>query len=130
MSDGSILSSYHHWSGFPEWLGRILRTHYNSYVKAAELIDGGDMSSCWTNMRWTKEGAEEVEEYGAEYYSGKGEDCPPRLDKNLDEYLDCSRGEEYHYLFCNGEWVCYNMHSFDYRKSPELVKFSSAALYV
>ena len=51
LKDGSILSSYHHWDGYPEWLGRILKTHYNSREQAAELIDGGDMSCAWTNER-------------------------------------------------------------------------------
>ena len=98
LADGSVLSSYHHWDGYPEWLGRILKTHYNSKELAAELIDGGDMSSCWTETGLT-------EEYGPEYYSQRGEDCPPRLDANLNEYL--SDGEEYWYLFTNDEWVCY-----------------------
>ena len=43
LSDDSILSVYHHWDGYPQWLGRILNTHYNSREQAAELIDGGDM---------------------------------------------------------------------------------------
>ena len=33
------------------------------------------------------------------------------LDKNLKEYL--SDGEEYAYVFRNGEWVCYNMNEFN-----------------
>ena len=45
LSDGSILSAYHHWDGYPQWLGRILNTHYNTKDKVSELIDGGDMSS-------------------------------------------------------------------------------------
>ena len=49
LPDESILSVYHHWDSYPEWLGRILKTHYNTKDKVAELIDGGDMSSCWTN---------------------------------------------------------------------------------
>jgi hypothetical protein len=49
LADGSILSAYHHWDGYESWLGRILRTHYNSKELAAELIDGGDMSSCWND---------------------------------------------------------------------------------
>ena len=53
LSDGSILSAYHHWDGYPQWLGRILNTHYNSREQAAELIDGGDMSCAWTKDRWT-----------------------------------------------------------------------------
>ena len=26
LTDGSILSAYHHWDGYPQWLGRILTT--------------------------------------------------------------------------------------------------------
>ena len=82
LADGSILSSYHHWDGYPEWLGRILKTHYNSKELAAELIDGGDMSTCWTNERWTGDRwgsyPTKVEEYGPQYYSQRGENCPPR----------------------------------------------------
>jgi len=102
LSDGSVLSAYHHWDGYPEWLGRILKTHYNSKEFAAELIDGGDMSSCWTDSRWDDSADGK---YGPEYYSQRGEDSPPRLDADLNEYL-CN-GEEYWYLFTEGEWVCY-----------------------
>ena len=61
LSDDSILSVYHHWDGYPQWLGRILKTHYNTKEKVAELIDGGDMSSAWTNERWGG-----VNEYGGQ----------------------------------------------------------------
>jgi len=128
LSDDSILSVYHHWDGYPEWLGRILNTHYNSKDKVEELIDGGDMSCAWTNERWTgKELApyvteiKEQEEYGPQYYSQRGEDCPPRLDKDLCEYLLPDNSEEYAYIFRNDQWVCYNMHSFDNTKLPEVV---------
>ena len=115
LSDGSILSAYHHWDGYPEWLGRILQTHYNSYEKASELIDGGDMSLCWNDNK------------EPEYYSERGEDCPPRHDKNLKKYL--SEGEEYAYLYTNNEWICYDMHQFEGRE-PELVEIPSGALAV
>jgi hypothetical protein len=109
-------------------LGRILNTHYNSKDKVEELIDGGDMSCAWSNERWTgKELApyvteiKEQEEYGPQYYSQRGEDCPPRLDKDLCEYLLPDNSEEYAYIFRNDQWVCYNMHSFDNTKLPEVV---------
>jgi hypothetical protein len=121
LADESVLSVYHHWDGYPEWLGRILRTHYNSKELAAELIDGGDMSSCWT-----KNDCENT--YHPEYYSQRGEDCPPHYDNSLKEYL--TDGEEYAYLFRNGEWVCYNMHQFEDDKSPELVEIPAGALAV
>ena len=107
LSDGSILSSYHHYDGYPEWLGRILTTHYNAKSLAEELIDGGDMTSCWTDERWDDSGVKGV--YGPQYYSARGEDIPPSLDNTLDEYL--KDGEEYAYIFKDGEWVCYDTKS-------------------
>jgi hypothetical protein len=129
LSDGSILSSYHHSNGYESWLGRILTTHYNSKELATELIDGGDMSCCWTNERWTNDLLDRTrEKYGPNYYSYRGEECPPRLDANLNEYLE--NGEEYAYVFRNGKWVCYNMHQFDDSKLPEIVEIPSDALAV
>ena len=124
LKDGSVLSSYHHWDGYPEWLGRILKTHYNGKSLASELIDGGDMSSCWTDDRWddSADGS-----YGPQYYSQRGQDCPPRLDVDLAEYLLPGIGEEYHYLFRNGEWVCYNMHEYA-NKLPEITEIPTGAL--
>ena len=116
LSDGSILSAYHHWDGYPEWLGRILNTHYNTKEQVAELIDGGDMSTCW------------AENNQPEYYSARGENCPPRLDKDMVEYLLPNNSEEYSYIFRNGEWVCYNMHEFEDSKLPEVVEIPSGAL--
>ena len=132
LSDGSILSAYHHWSGYPEWLGRILKTHYNTKEKVEELIDGGDMSSCWTRDTWTRSMRtfESInnEEYGPLYYKDRGEDCPPRLDPSLEIYLEY--GEEYAYLYTlKGEWVCYNRNEFG-SQIPEIVEIPSAALAV
>ena len=133
LQDDSILSVYHHWDGYPTWLGRILKTHYNTKEKVADLIDGGDMSSCWTNERWgdvNEYGGQmkkEVKEYGPQYYSQRGENCPPRYDLNEAEFL--SKGEEYSYIFRNGEWVCYDMNEFN-DNDPELVEIPSGALAV
>ena len=134
LSDDSILSAYHHWDGYPEWLGRILTTHYNSREQAAELIDGGDMSCAWTKDRWTgKQVAKyvtenvEVEEYGPQYYSARGENCPPRLDNSVIEFL--SNSEEYSYIFTSAGWICYDMNEFN-DKLPELTEIPAGALAV
>ena len=129
LSDGSILSAYHHWDGYESWLGRILKTHYNTRQKAAELIDGGDMSCAWTNERWSNDLLDrERQQYGPNYYSYRNEDCPPRLDANKYDYL--AEGEEYAYLYTlNGEWVCYNRNEFG-TKMPEVVEIPSGALAV
>jgi hypothetical protein len=123
LSDESVLSVYHHWDSYPSWLGRILKTHYNTREKVAELIDGGDMSSCWTEERWDSE--TKVQEYGPQYYSQRGDDCPPRHDANKYDYI--VDGEEYAYLFVDDEWVCYTLNENDY---PTVVEIPSGALAV
>jgi hypothetical protein len=124
LKNGNILSVYHHSDGYPSWLGRILKTHYNSRSLAAELIDGGDMSCCWTDNRWDNTGVVGV--YGPQYYSQRGEDCPPRLDADMEEFF--SDNEEYSYIFRNGNWYAYDMHQFDDSKLPEIVEIPSGAL--
>ena len=118
LSDGSILSVYHHWDGYPSWLGKTLVAQYNTKEKVAELIDGGDMSSCWSDSIWGKQLPKG--EYAPEYYSARGEDCPPRLDKDMEEFF--SMGEEYSYIFRNGDWFAYDMHEFDDMVAPEPVE--------
>ena len=129
LSDGSVLSVYHHWDGYPEWLGRILKTHYNTKEKVEELIDGGDMSCCWTEDRFSIDPTHgwKSQEYGPQYYSQRGDDCPPRLDPSVEIYLEY--GEEYAYLFRNGEWVCYDLHD-NHHNKPKLIEIPSAALAV
>ena len=128
LKNGSILSAYHHWDGYPEWLGRILNTHYNTKSLAEELIDGGDMSSCWIDERWDDSAMKGV--YGPQYYSQRGDNCPPRLDADLCEYLLPDNSEEFAYVFRNGDWVCYDMNRFDDTKLPKVVEIHSAALAV
>jgi len=82
----------------------------------SDLIDGGDMSCCWTKQRWTKVDepggvTNEVDTYGPQYYSQRGEDTPPAYHETVDEFL--ANGEEYGYVFRNGQWVCYNTRSWD-----------------
>ena len=126
LSDGSILSVYHHWDGYPSWLGRILNTHYNAKSLAEELIDGGDMSLCWTDERWDDSGVKGV--YGPNYYSLRGDDSPPRLDKDMDEFF--ADGEEYSYIFRSGNWYAYDMHQFEDMVAPEPIEIPSGALAV
>ena len=128
LKDGSILSAYHHWDGYPQWLGRILNTHYNTKTKVAQLIDGGDMSVCWTDDKFRNSDGkiEKKAEYGPQYYSERGEDCPPRYDNNLEEFF--SDGEEYAYIFRNNEWVAYDMNYFEDDKQPEVVDIPEGAL--
>lgn len=103
LSDGSVISSYCHWDGYPEYNGRILRTHYNTREKVEELIDFGDCSSIWTDSIWGKPRTD-GKKYGPEPYSARGEDCPPRLDNDMDEFF--TDGEEYSYMATGMLMIC------------------------
>ena len=126
LKDGSVLSAYHHWDGYPEWLGRILNTQYKTREQAAELIDGGDMSSCWNDTVWGEPHAD-GQKYGPEYYSQRGENCPPRYDETREEFL--SMGEEFSYIFTSAGWVCYDMNEFN-DNDPEIVEIPAGNLAV
>ena len=114
LSDGSFLSVYHHWDGYPEWLGRILNTHYADKESVIDLIDGGDMSSAWTDVGWQNE---KLPESGPLYYSSRGENCPPQHAQNDTELFEqCENcGAEYVYIFekVGARWICYNTRSWD-----------------
>ena len=126
LKDNSVLSVYHHWDGYPEWLGRILTTHYNTKEKVSDLIDGGDMSSCWSDSIWGDKLPEG--KYAPEYYSARGESCPPSL-MTMSEYLNKKNNEEYAYIFRDGEWICYDMNEFN-DNDPELTEIPYGALAV
>ena len=106
LADGAILSAYHHWDGYPQWLGVTLNAKFNTREKVAELIDGGDMSSCDSNDDWERK---ELGETRPLYYNERGEKTEPRLDLNFDDYAaNSTAGEEYLYVFTlDHEWECY-----------------------
>jgi len=127
LTDGSVLSIYCHYDNYPEFNYVKLVEHFNTCEKVEALVDLGDISALWTNVGWNNE---TLLETGPLPYSSRGEDCPPRLDADLCEYLLPDGSEEYAYVFTNGEWVCYDMHQFEDDKLPEIVEIHSAALTV
>ena len=104
IGDESVVSVYHHWDGYPQWLGVTLKEKFNTYDKIAELLDGGDVSCIDSDTDWS---LEKVENH-VQYYNDRGENTEPRLDTSVEDYL--ADGEEYAYLFENNEWKCYDLH--------------------
>ena len=103
-----VLSVYHHWDGYPSWLGVFLQKNYTTKEQIAELIDGGDISSIESDEDWERN---KLDEKIVLYYNDRGEKTEPRLDLNVEDYLEneYSADEEYAYLFENGEWICYDL---------------------
>ena len=108
LEDGTILSAYHHWDGYPEWLGVNLKEQYNTKEKVAELIDGGNMSSCYSDNVFDYEKQEFVKrDPQPEYYGGDEE--APTLSKNFDEFTRIDCWQEFSYVFVKDRWVGYSI---------------------
>ena len=109
LTEDSFLSVYHHWDGYPQWLGVTLNKKFNTREKVAELIDGGDISCCDSDTNWDREKCEPH----VQYYNDRGENTEPALHLNIDDYFEC--GEEYAYVFTlDHEWECYAInHTYD-----------------
>ena len=109
LTEDSFLSVYHHWDGYPQWLGVTLNKKFNTREKVAELIDGGDISCCDSDRDWN---LEPVERH-VQYYNDRGDNTEPALHLNIDDYFEC--GEEYAYVFTlDHEWECYAInHTYD-----------------
>ena len=102
-----VLSVYHHWDGYPSFLGVFLQQNYTTKEQIAELIDGGDISCIDSTTDWNNE---KVDNY-VQYYNDRGEKTEPRLDLSVEDYIENKNGmcEEYVYLFVNNEWKCYDL---------------------
>ena len=105
LADGAILSVYHHWDGYPQWLGVTLNEKFNTRDKVAELIDGGDISCCDSDTDWDRN---DVPNHVL-YYNARGERTEPRLDLNFDDYVENPANDaEYVYVFTlDHEWECF-----------------------
>ena len=102
-----VLSVYHHWDGYPSFLGVFLQQNYTTKEQIAELLDVGDISSINSETDWNNE---KVDNHVL-YYNDRGEKTEPRLDLNVEDYVEneLSACEEYAYLFVNNEWKCYDL---------------------
>lgn len=104
-SNGTITSVYHHWDGYPDWLGKRLVENYSDENKLREVMNGGDMSSIESDRTWNST----TREPQPLYYKERGENCPAKMSLNLSVYHEHAKdcGAEFWYLFHDGKWTCY-----------------------
>ena len=109
LEDGSIISAYHHWDGYPEWLGVTLKEHYNKKEDIAKLIDGGNMSSCYSDNQYDEKKQEFVKnDPKPEYYGG--DDERPHHNATFQKFLDdVNACEEFLYIFMNECWKAFSV---------------------
>ena len=105
LADDAILSVYHHWDGYPQWLGVVLNRKFNTREKVAELLDGGDISCIDSDKDWDRQSCE----HHVLYYNARGEKTEPRLDLTFEDYIE--NNEEYAYVYTlDHQWECYDLH--------------------
>ena len=123
QEDLTVKSVYHHWDGYPEWLGVTLKEQYNTREKIAKLIDGGNMSSCYSDNVYDYEKQEFVKrDPQPEYYGGKDE--RPHLNVSFQRFLDdTNAGEEFLYIFVNECWKAFSVTP-TYDSNDEFIKNS------
>ncbi len=121
--DGSYTGIYCHWDGYLSNNGRILAEHYNTEEKIRQLMALGDVSSLAPEIgekhafdnphQWgTPEHEAWNKSYGnwcTAYGRDRGEkNCEARTYHTLRDLLG-RIGQEYDYLWENGQWLvrCY-----------------------
>ena len=137
LSEGQILSIYCHWDGYPEFNGVILNEHFNTPKKISELLDGGNVSSLWTDSNWDND--KKKRDPQPLFYTDSGakwDDECPLVSDDLDAYLLlCGENDtEFAYVFgtdCSGktDWKCYNTRQWDdnYLQEVEIPVYSEVA---
>ena len=118
-ADG-IKSIYCHWDGYVDHNGRILKEHYQSPAKRAELIALGDLSSLRQEIgevqNFDKDGGPEPElgltdDWCMAYGRDRGETgTEARTFKTIAEWVESMAGSwcEYFYLFDGQDWIVSN----------------------
>jgi hypothetical protein len=98
LNDGSVKSIYCHFDGNVGYNGKYLRSYYNTYEQALELVEQGDMSSL-----------NETIEESKFYARDRGEELVVRTYPSLDFYLlSQDYRQEYDYIFNEGQWFLIN----------------------
>lgn len=93
-ADGTVSQIYSHYDNYLEGTGQTLLDCYNTLEQAEALVSGGDISSIGKNV-------ERTEYYGRD----RGDEgCEPYRFTSLDSYYQGLCGQEYNYLFNDGQW--------------------------
>ena len=124
--DGTVLSIYCHWDGYPSHHGPILLEHYTTQEKVKSLIELGSISSLAPETE-IPEGVAHNFENATEgivvaYHRDRGEDLVIKEHESVNEFVK-SDVEEYGYIFtAAGEWLFANGHVGAYDREAVLLE--------
>jgi hypothetical protein len=107
--DGTILSIYCHWDGYPSHNGRILLESYTDKEKVSDLIELGSISILAKNLTPIDGAAHDFDKPAKDvvvaYHRDRGEGLQiPRVNASVEAFAK-SDFEEYGYIFTKeGQW--------------------------
>jgi len=116
MEDGTIRSIYCHWDGYPDYVGRILGTHYTDPTKIDQLLALGDISTLDVEIGEKQDFDDRKEGWTLAYGRDRGETgtyALPHMDVDGWKALRRDSGCEYGYLWNGSEWETFNLYGVD-----------------
>jgi hypothetical protein len=122
--DGSVVSIYSHWDGYPSHHGTILLNHYKTLSKVKSLVKLGAISSLGTKVSTKKPHTFDrpQADVTVAYHRDRGEDFEQIKYNGVDEFVHGDI-DEWGYLFKDGKWyVVDGSANVDCRKLFELTK--------
>jgi hypothetical protein len=129
-SDGTVESIYCHWDGYPEHNGAILVGNWINEKDIRQLIEMGDLSKLNLTIGEKHDFDDDVDQdakWCKFYGRDRGETGTDKIVyPDIEKWL-CD-GEQYNYLFDNGEWRCFEgdeeidlEHALEYKVSYQFV---------
>lgn len=108
-SEGKIQTIYTHWDGYPSHHLPILQEAFNTQEKAEALIALGTLSVLERKIDAPEGHSFEhpVDGHCIAYHRDRGEDwetVKPRTYASFNAMIILGAGQQYNYLFDNGEW--------------------------
>lgn len=131
LNNGKYIGIYHHSDGYPEYLGELLLTYYDTEEKLDKLISLGDISfagpipeddpKLWDRHIDFATGRPDYESDKCRTYKGRGESgCDARIG-DLSDFI----GEDFTYVFEDGKWTFYNWDEFMGDLAGEVAEINS-----
>jgi hypothetical protein len=108
LPNGTVHQVYCHWDGYLDRVGATLESHYDTTAQAKKLVSLGSISSLHPLIKPTGPHTfEDPQQFVTIAYArDRGEELTIEKFKDLADYEENCRGEEYDYLLTSDEvWV-------------------------
>lgn len=129
QEDGKVKSIYVHFDGYPSGVGKNLFNHYKDKSKVEELINLGDCSAVYENVKPTEGEAHSYERTAKNVTIAYGRDRKEYDTdaQEIDSLQNYKPDNDYAYLFKENKWyVCEPYRNYNWQElTEEIIKSGS-----